>query len=196
MKRKNGRLSRICSCTGMALIVFSVLLLVFRQVSAGRSAEAMQECVDTLYELIPEPQAAMTETQVNNEMPSLNIGEDDFAAIVEIPVHDAVFPVGASWNANKNYPCRYRGSVYDGSLVIGTTNRKGQFDFAKEISVGDVISITDMTGNRFSYEVSDIRYSEHADEEALSRREDDLTIFIRNIYAFEYIILHCTACGA
>ena len=58
-----------------------------------------------------------------------------------------------------------------------------------------MLYITDMTGNRFSYTVTDIRYSNHADNDALYNKAD-LTIFVKNIYALEYIILHCTASGS
>lgn len=195
MGQRKLNLSRICFCLGIILITASMLLLVGWQVSAYRNKEQAQEYINMIYELIPESQAAVVEPRVNNEMPYLNINKENFVAIIEIPMNEASFPVGASWDNNKKYPCLYNGSVYDGSLVIGTSNQKGQFDFVKEISVGNAIYITDMTGNRFSYEVSDIRYCKHANNDTLYGCEDDLTIFIKNIYAFEYIILHCTVSG-
>jgi hypothetical protein len=50
-----------------------------------------------------------------------------------------------------------------------------------------------MEGNRFSYAVADIRYEKHADQVALQQVDDALSLFIKNIYGFEYIIIYCTA---
>ena len=68
--------------------------------------------------------------------------------------------------------------------------------FVKEISVGNAVYVTDMTGNQFSYKVTDIQYCDHADNQTLSSESDDLTIFVKNIYAFEYIIIRCSALGS
>lgn len=48
-----------------------------------------------------------------------------------------------------------------------------------------------MEGNRFSYTVTDIRYEKSADQSHLQRKESSLTLFIKNIYSFEYIIIYC-----
>lgn len=163
------------------------------QISLAQNLKRIDQYVSSLEARIPESQSAMIEARQNNEMPSLTVDGEDFIALLELPSMGAILPIGASWNPTKCYPCRYDGSVYDGSLMIGGTNRKGQFDFVKELAVGSTIRITDMTGNRFSYVVSDIRYAAHADTASLTRYEDDLTVFIKNLYAFEYIILYCTA---
>lgn len=195
MKQKSAKFSRVCFVLGTVLILFSMVWLFVWQYSNNRNIRQMQEYVSTLYERIPEPQAGIIEPRNNNTMPSLNIGKENFVAILEFPAHEVAFPVGSSWSNHRKYPCLYEGSVYDGSLVIGTSNQKGQMDFVKEISVGNMIYVIDMTGNRFSYEVADIQYCTHANNDTLHRYEDDLTIFVKNIYAFEYIILHCTVPG-
>lgn len=195
MGKKRKNFSRLCFVTGIVLIFTSMLLFVLWQGYAHNNAKRRQEYIDILYALIPEPQSAVIESRNNNTMPSLNVNGENFVAIIELPMNGASFPVGASWNNNNAYPCRYTGSIYDGSLVIGTSNQKGQFEFAKEISVGNTVYITDMTGNCYSYEVFDIKYSKHADNDSLNRDEDDLTLFVKNIYAFEYIIIRCNASG-
>ena len=54
-----------------------------------------------------------------------------------------------------------------------------------------MLSYRNMEGNRYALEVTDLRYAKHADQEALGRREADLVLFIKNMYAFEYIIVYC-----
>lgn len=196
MSQKKINLRQLCFSAGIILILSAMVWLILWQISAQKNTEQIQAYVDMLYELIPEPQASVLEPRTNNTMPSLNVKNENFVAIIEVPMNTASFPVGASWNTNNKYPCRYDGSVYDGTLIIGTTNHKGQFDFVKEITVGNALYITDMTGNRFYYNVTDIQYSNHADNDVLYNNETDLTIFVKNIYALEYIILHCTASGS
>ena len=52
---------------------------------------------------------------------------------------------------------------------------------------------TDMEGNRYTYTVTSLRYEQHADQTALDREASDLTLFVKNIYAFEYLIISCRA---
>jgi hypothetical protein len=61
--------------------------------------------------------------------------------------------------------------------------------------VGDSLYFTDMTGNRYSYVVEDIRYTDHAGAEIPDSREADLVLFIHNVYAFEYIRIYCNVPG-
>ena len=196
MKRRRLSFGRVCFAAGVLLILASVVMLVLYEHSSRSNAAQMQGYINILCELVPERRSAVMEQRIDNVMPSLNVNSEDFIAVMEIPSKAAVLPVGASWSGRNAYPCRYEGSVYDGSLVIGTTNQKGQFDFAKDISVGNAIHITDMTGDCFSFKVSDIRYSKHIDDASLRRSESDLTVFIKNIYSFEYIILYCAAFGS
>ena len=76
-------------------------------------------------------------------------------------------------------------------MQIGCTSQKGQYDFYRDISVGDSVFFTDMEGNRFSYTVSDIRYEKNAEQSTLQKNDADLTLFIKNVYAFEYIVIYC-----
>ena len=99
--------------------------------------------------------------------------------------------MGADWGDPIRCPRRLSGSIYDGTIQIGGTSRTGQFDFFRQISVGDELFFTDMEGNRYSLTVTDLRYESHADQDALTRHDADLTLFIKNIYGFEYIILFC-----
>ena len=76
-------------------------------------------------------------------------------------------------------------------MQIGGTSQKGQYDFYRDISVGDRVFFTDMEGNRFSYTVTDIRYEKNAAVSTLQRKEASLTLFIKNVYAFEYVVIYC-----
>ncbi|MBO5726480.1 MAG: hypothetical protein J6S00_05420, partial [Clostridia bacterium] len=71
--------------------------------------------------------------------------------------------------------------------------QKGQYAFYSEISVGDTVLFTDMSGNQYTLYVTNLRYQKHADKAALERENAALTLFIKNVYDFEYLIVSCDA---
>ena len=159
------------------------------------SRAKMAGYVQTIRELIPEPQGAVPEERRDNTMSVLSIDGTNFVGILEMPKFDSALPVCGTWGQVSKYPSRLDGSVYDRTIQIGATSQKGQYDFYREISVGDCVYFTDMEGNRFAYAVSDIRYEAHADQSALTRNNAALTLFIKNIYGFEYIMVFCDPAG-
>lgn len=178
---------------GVILVVLSVLLITVYQIIFYKSAQKNQMYVDIISKSIPPVCDEIAETRIENTMPSFEVDGEDFVAVIEFSVNGIRLPVGNSWNKKNYYPCRYSGSVYDSSLIVGSVNRRGQFDFVKEVSVGDTVYITDMTGGRYSYNVSNIEYEDHADNDILNLNGADLVIFVKNLYAFEYIIIYCVS---
>jgi sortase A len=147
--------------------------------------------VDTLQGLIPEPQNAIPEERRDNTMSVLSVDGEDFVGIVEIPRYESTLPVCAAWGKASKYPCRFNGSIYDSTMQIGATTQKGQYDFYRELSVGDTVIYTDVEGNRYTFSITGLRSEKHADQAALQREDVPLTLFIKNIYSFEYLIVFC-----
>lgn len=193
--QKRSIFQNICLLAGAVMMAAALVTLVFWQWNIHASAKAAVEHVHTLRTLIPEPQGAMPEVRRDNSMPVLSLEGEDYIGILEIPAFGSALPVGAHWGHSSRYPCRLTGSVYDGSIRIGATTQAGQYDFYRDISVGDALYFTDMTGNRYGYVVADIRYTRHADEENPDSREADLMLFLQNVYAFEYIQIYCKVPG-
>lgn len=187
----NGRLRKICILAGVCFLVVAIGILIFWQRSIHTSAEKAAYCVNMLRTLIPEPQGAVPEERRDNTMPTLSIDGIDFVGLLEIPRYGSTLPVCADWGTPSKYPCRFNGSIYDRTMQIGGTSQVGQYDFYREISAGDTVWFTDMEGNRFSYAVTDVRYEKSADHAALQQKGSALTLFIKNIYALEYIIIFC-----
>ena len=192
MKKQPNRIfRRICMLIGACLLVAAVLLPIAWQWGMHASAQKMASYVQTIRMQIPEPQSAAAEVRGDNTMAVLSIEGTDFTGILEMPRYGSTLPVCADWGAVTQYPCCLSGSIYDGTLQIGGTSQKGQYDFYREISVGDAVYFTDMEGNRYTYAVTDIHYAKHADQAALQRKDAALTLFIKNMYAFEYIVISC-----
>lgn len=190
MNRRPG-VKKICFAVGCILILCSLSLLGWQQISMVRAEKKSSDYVETLRTLLPEPESAVPEKKSSNEMPVLSVDGVDFVGILELPEYDCVLPVCGDWNETLWYPSCYVGSIYDSSMKIGATTQKGQFGFYRTIGVGDAIYFTDMTGNRYAYKVTDILYRKHADAQTLGQKESDLTLFLKNLYAFEYVMIYC-----
>ncbi len=190
-KRRGGR--KLVLATGCALVVCSLVLLAWRQISVCYAAKKSDGYVEILNEILPESRFAVLEQKSDNAMPVLSVNGTDIVGLVEFPERGRTLPVRAEWSSRLFLPSRYTGSVYDGSLVVGATTQKGQMDFYCEIEVGDVVWFTDMTGDRYAYEVADILYRKHADNETLTADGAEFVLFAKNVYAFEYIVIRCTS---
>lgn len=192
MKSQNkGLMRRICVLAGIALVVAALVLFAFWQCGLTSSQQQAENYVNTIKALIPEPVGTVPEARKNNTMPTLSIDGIDFVGVLEIPRYESSLPVCADWGDISKYPCHFSGSVYDRTLQIGATSQRGQYDFYREISVGDTVFFTDMEGNRYTYSVTDIRHEDNADQTALKREDSALTLFVKNTYGFDYIIIYC-----
>ncbi len=191
MKMKKPSVRRVVLIVGIGLLAVAAAVLILWQWGIHTAATEAKEYVQTIRSLIPEPQSAVPEQRRDNTMATLSVDETNFVGILEMPSYDAALPVCADWGEVSQYPCRFGGSIYDGSLCIGTTSQSGQYDFYREISVGDLVYFTDMEGNRYTFTVTNLRYAKHADRESLQSGESALTVFVKNIYALEYLIVNC-----
>lgn len=193
MKQTKLDSNRICLFVGICLLVVAAAVLLTWQWGIRASQQKAASYMHTIRALIPAPQGAALEERRNNTMSVLSVDGTNFVGILEMPKHSSSLPVCSDWGNITKYPCRLSGSVYDRTMQIGGTTQKGQYDFYREISVGDSVFFTDMEGNRFSYQVTAIRYEKHADQTALRQEDAALTLFIKNVHAFEYIVIFCNA---
>ena len=191
ISRKNDVIRKILIIIGVCLLAAAIVLLFAWQWNIHTAEQKVKEYVNVICGLIPEPQGAVPEERRDNTMSTLSIDGTDFVGILELPRFKSVLPVCAEWGNPAKYPCRFSGSVYDRTMQIGGTSQKGQYDFYRDISVGDSVFFTDIEGNRFSYTVTDIRYEKNADQSTLQRKDASLTLFVKNVYAFEYVIIYC-----
>ena len=186
-------ISRLCILTGICVLFAAVIILMSWMWRIQTSQEKAADYVHAIRMLMPEPQGAILEERRDNSMSVLSMDGTSFAGILEMPGYGSALPVCADWGEVTKYPCRLSGSIYERTMQIGATSQAGQYDFYREISVGDSVFFTDMEGNRFSYEVTAIRFEKHADQSTLQREDAALTVFVKNIFGFEYIVIFCNA---
>lgn len=185
--------SKVFFYIGFLLILSSLGLVVFLQMQTSQAQTANSEIVQAIDSALPERREGLKDDLQNMEMPALEIGGEDYIALLEIPSVGCRLPVYGSWDKGKvfSHPCRFSGTVYDGSLIVGGYDRPGQFDFFDYISKDDPVMVTDMRGSVFSYVVDQMEYSGSAEAEVLTDSEADLTLFVRDARLMKYVILRC-----
>lgn len=191
MKLNKRLVSKACVFVGIGFVLAGILIFFFWQLNIHSSMKKSDSYIKSLHTLIPTPQGAVLEERRDNTMPILSVEGTDFVGILEMPRYGSELPVCADWGNVTKYPCRLSGSVYDRTLQIGATSQKGQYDFYREISVGDTAIFTDMEGNRYTYAVTDLRYVKNVNGSTLESENSALTIFIKNVYDFEYLLVFC-----
>ena len=189
--QKNSLIRKIFIICGVCLLVSAMVVLFSWQWGIYSSIRLTKECVGAIHELIPTSQGAALEERNNNSLATVSVKNEDFVGIIEFPRFESELPVCANWGNLTKYPCLFDGSIYNGSLKIGATSQKGQYDFYRDINVGDSVLFTDAEGNQYSLAIKDIRYEKSADETALNKETAPLVLFVKNVYAFEYIVIYC-----
>lgn len=181
---------------GVCLILLGVALLLLQQLRMHRGNERSFQVAAKIEALLPERTLGVPGGDTG--MPVLQIDGTDYAALLEIPSFGLTLPVADRWDSGKLHfgPARFYGSAYDGSLIIGGADDPGQFEFCGRIEQGAQVILTDMTGARFTYSVSKVGRAKHADAQWLTEGDWDLTLFVQDVYAMEYIAVRCTLAGS
>ena len=191
------RIFTIALVVGIVLIAISLCMVVVSQIRAHMGADKSQQIVRKLQELLPPETTGVPGVSQNTGMPVLQIHGRDYVALLEIPSLEVILPVANEWDNDRLYesPARFCGSAYDNTMVIGGTDYSGQLSFCGEIEHGTVVNVTDMTGAKFTYQVSRIDRAGDADTRWLSHGDFDLTLYCRDTYSMEYIAVRCMITG-
>ncbi len=188
------RLSNWIIVIGILLILCALGLLVVLNISTQKAKEETEYTVSQIKELLPPESAGEACAYSSAEMPSLEINGKDVIGLLRIDVTDTELPIGGKWDKSSliSFPQRFSGSVYDGTLIVGGYDRKGQLDCLKKLDIGDEISVTDMTGARYTYNVEQIDRSKSAKADDLEDERFGLTLFVQDEGTPEYIIVRCS----
>ena len=180
---------------GAFAVIFAAGAFVYNSVAESRRYDDAVSAVAKIMESIPEVEERVPSERGNNMMPSLEIDGTNYVALVEFPTYRFVMPVVSTWHSSyiDSVPCRYQGSVYDNTLVIGSSDEEGQMRFAEELEVGDFMYLTDMSGGKYRFAVEAIHHSDEISEERLAQGDFDLTIFVKSSGNSEYLLIRCNS---
>ncbi|MDE7364263.1 MAG: sortase [Ruminococcus sp.] len=192
MKEKiNNKISNFFIIIGTMLLFVALFLIVFNIHQDNESGESANLVMGELKENIKEmsenytvPLEEETETQ-NEEIPVETLIEIDgntYIGFISIPELSLELPVMSEWNYDnlKISPCRYKGTAFDGNLIIAAHNYQTHFGRLKEIYNGLKIYFTDGDGKVREYEIQQVETIDGQDIEAMELGSDDtwdLTLF-------------------
>ena len=178
---------------GLLLVIASLALLLVTRNRAGTAQVEAARIAMQLEQVMPSRVAGTMEDYFGMDMPIYQVGGKEFSGVLEVPAFGARLPIGSSWDKGlvTSYPCRFSGTVYDGTLVIGGSDQTGQLSFLEQIDIGDVVIVTDMTGAEFVYAVERIQRSKTAQADVLMDETAQLTVFARDSYGLDYVIVRC-----
>lgn len=187
MKRRHNWLLYVglgLMLAGLVLVLGSALVRHLWQTQASRLAGQIEA-------LLPDRSVGVPEDYSSMDMPALSLDGQDFIGLVEVPAYGIQLPLCSHWRPGSvgKYPCRFDGTLYNDSLIIGAGG--AQFSCAKTMGHGDVVKVTDLQGAVYTYRVTNICRSDHADAATLRRDDARLVLFVRDRFTLEYIVISC-----
>lgn len=148
--------------------------------SLGTAEDANKEIPD--YQLNPQM-----------DMPKAKVQEISYIGYIRIPALNLQLPlIHQTTKAYlKKAPCRLYGSAYLDNLVIGAHNYVRHFRNIGKLSYGDRITVTDLDGNTFLYEVATVEILKPNQGIALCSGEWPLTLYTCTLGGRTRIVVRC-----
>ena len=175
---------------GAMLLIAALSLIFYNRYQDSQSGESAQEILTKLKEELPmesateetSEQAKFEEEETTEFVEStIEIDEEVYIGLLEIPCLQLELPVCAVWNyGNLNVaPCRYSGNANDGNLVIAAHNFRTHFGRINELNSGDEIIFTGCDGTQIHYEVLQSELLDGTDVDKMLEDDElwDLTLF-------------------
>ena len=185
--RKKGMLLMLA---GLILVFAAAALVWYNRYEDARSGEESALVLTKLEEATSKAQAESPDYR----MPMVSIDGRDYIGRIRIDSLDINLPLMAYWEEadSRIAPCRYTGSAYNNTLVLCGHNYRTMFGPIHRIEEGAAVVLTDVNGNVFTYEVSEV-YTLGAEdvEEMVTGDEWDLTLFTCTLGGQSRITVRC-----
>ena len=178
-----NKLGKIFIIVGILLITTSGSLLVYNSYKEYVAGIKSQETLDIIKTNLEDTNKTIINTQkVSNEikeMKTININGHDYIGTLTIPTLNLELPIMSDYDYNKLNiaPCRYYGNIYTNDLIICAHSYKNLFRYIKDLTKGDLLIFTDMSGNKHLYEVQVVEVLPPEDVKEMIESEFDLTLF-------------------
>ena len=107
------------------------------------------------------------------------IDNEEYIGIISIPSLNIELPVANNWSYSKMKisPCRYYGSLDTNDLVICAHSYKHFFRYIRDLVSGDIVYISDLKGNKYTFEVKLVEVLGPEDINEMIESDFDLTLF-------------------
>lgn len=199
---RRSRTTRVLLITGATLVAVALVLVFYSQWSVKSAAASVESTGARLTELMPtEHEGSATSATVTDgdgldghpAMAAVELDGASYIGMLGIPSLDLSLPVISNWDTKllKTAPCRYGGSVYDGSLIIAGEDYPSHFGNLIELQPGDAVTFTDVDGAVFTYVVSDTESPSKMDAGYLESGDWDLTLCEYSSFNGCYLVIRC-----
>lgn len=195
-KQASSSRARLFTIAGAVAIVLALGLFGWNVLSSSRAGATATAVVEQLRAAIPsEPPMASYTTVPEMDMPVCEVDGELYLGILTIDAINVELPVASTLSdeALAKTPCRYAGSAYDNTLVIAGYNYDEQFGLLGDLREGDAVTLTDMDGNVFGYEVVSLEQLDESSIEETSEGGGDLVLFTGTIDYSKRLIVRCEA---
>ena len=186
------RKSTIWLISGAMLLIAALLLIFYNLREDRQGAEYSEQIIQQLKRTLPEQENTdFTEFPTEEDLfaryetptePLFRTEDGEFVAIINIPDLGIELPVQSEWSypGLKISPCRYKGSILTGDIILAAHNYQSHFGRIQELNTGAEILLTDGNGEVHHYEVVQTEIIPGQDVEAMefgSAENWDLTLF-------------------
>ena len=163
---------------GLLLIAAALYLVGFNvseQLSAGRASAEIGQKLET--EIPVQSEQGPGESAADNE--TVQVDGEEFLGMLSIPSLSLELPVNDRYDESslKETPCRYKGSLTGGDLIIAGHSYPQHFGYLRELRRDDEVSLRAASGVTFRYRVSSMETLAGDDVEGMGQGDWDLTLF-------------------
>lgn len=185
---------------GIIFLLCAVALTGYNFYDEYRAAQSAQNILNDVSEQTDTESGSPDELVVsdylldpNMDMPVKTVDGQKYIGVLKIPALSLTLPVLSDWSYGKFKvaPCRYYGSVYGDNMVIAAHNYRRHFGKLKTLKPGSGVSFTDVDGNEFEYEVTEVQILKPQDVEEMTESNADLTLFTCTVGGRTRVTVRC-----
>lgn len=195
-KSSVGRtIGNVLTGLGLACILAAATLAGYNFFESNRAGEESAHALDVMRVQLPEEvrEGVISTEAINTEMATVQIDGRSYIGRIDVPRLDISLPVLAEWSeaGAEIAPCRYKGSVYNGTLIIAAHNFASHFGNLGQLADGDTVTFVDVNGVAYHYVVLTAEIVDGYDLRGMDAGEWDLTLFTCNFSGVERITVRC-----
>lgn len=181
-------------CGGLLLIAAALCFTVYNLWDEKRAKDSAEELLLQYQELQSASLDLEPETSQDSEMPAVEIDNNLYIGVLEIPFLGISLPVMEEWSYDglKIAPCRYMGSAFQDNMIIAGHNYRFHFGGLRKLETGAEVIFTDTEDNRFEYQVTEVTYIDGSDVEGMEAGEWDLTLFTCTLDSQRRVVVRCS----
>lgn len=205
MKRKFGILFIII---GLLLILAAFLLIGYNRYESQSASKASQSVLAVMQNTVEETtvSSAVEDVYVDHidpydkeaaeiaaEMTEKEIDGEYYIGYLSIPILELELPVISEWSYPRLRiaPCRHFGSTKTDDLVIAAHNYESHFGKLKQLKAGDLLTFTDMDGEKILYEVQVIDVLQPDAVDTVRNSDFDLVLYTCTYGGESRVVVFC-----